>query len=332
MGINSWWDGDPQECYWMEITDRTDLGANLLAPTTAKGGKETFSYTLVDYVKEGDVVFHWWSANRPPAIVASSRVSGNPFRSRISWAARSANSEGVRSKTAFEAPLDDFVELDTPLSLEDLRAVEPKLRELRDELEARVKGPIYFPWAFSGKRPLRTTQGYLVKLPAAVVRELGLLGSDPPATVPGKPRTIRGGSNGRQQDPELRRETEQYAVKIASKYFEQLGYEVEDVGAARSYDLHAVDQDGNEVHIEVKGSTTRSTTIELTSGEVQHWDEAYERALVVVDEIQWERRASDYVLTGGRRRVWRNWVIDEEEGQLVPTRYRYTLIDLVRRS
>ena len=58
MTINEWWADDPQERFWMEITDRTNLGANLVAPTTAKGGKETFSYTLVDHVKAGDVVYH----------------------------------------------------------------------------------------------------------------------------------------------------------------------------------------------------------------------------------------------------------------------------------
>jgi hypothetical protein len=29
--INGWWRDDPAECYWMEITNRDDLGANVRA-------------------------------------------------------------------------------------------------------------------------------------------------------------------------------------------------------------------------------------------------------------------------------------------------------------
>jgi hypothetical protein len=330
MAINRWWDGKPDERYWMEITDRPNLGANLLAPTSAKGGKETFSYTLVDHVQEGDVVFHWWSANKPPAIVAKSTVSGHPFRSRIRWAARSLNSGGERTTAAFEAPLDRFTELDKPVTLGDLRVVESQLRSIRDDLSAAVGNPIYFPWAFSDKRPLRTTQGYLVKLPAAVVAMLGLQGSGAPldgSSGPVRGVPSQGASGGLQRDTELRLATEQHAVKIATEHFEALGFTVEDVGARRSYDLHALGPDGDEVHVEVKGSTAHSVAIELTEGEVRHWGDSYERALVVVDQIDVARKGGRYSLSGGRKRVWRNWQIDHLDGRLTPTRYRYLLAE-----
>jgi hypothetical protein len=120
----------------MEITGRTNLGANLLAPTTAKDGKETFSYTLVDHVKKGDVRYHWWTGNEPAAIVATSTVSGTPFRSRIRWAAHGTYSTGERTTAAFEAPLDNFVELDSAITLTDLRSIETRLRQIRDDLQA----------------------------------------------------------------------------------------------------------------------------------------------------------------------------------------------------
>ena len=331
MPINEWWADNPDERFWMEITDRTNLGANLLAPTTAKGGKETFSYTLVDHVKEGDVVYHWWSRNDPAAIVATSTVSGPPFRSRIRWAAHGTYSAGERTTAAFEAPLDDFVELESAITLTDLRSIERRLRQIRDDLQADVNGPIYFPWAFSDKRPMRTTQGYLVKLPAAVVYELGLV-EDKIAERRSSGRTSSTrsrnlGVGGRQQNQDLKRATEQYAVRVAAAHFEELGYEVHDVGATRSYDLHAVDSKGNEVHVEVKGSTTHAVAVELTEGEVQHWDDSYERALVVVDEIESSGLGPDYEMSGGRIRIWRDWNIDHSDGRLMPTRYRYTLID-----
>jgi hypothetical protein len=32
-----WWDGMPEERYWVEITDRTNLGADLVGPTVRRG-------------------------------------------------------------------------------------------------------------------------------------------------------------------------------------------------------------------------------------------------------------------------------------------------------
>ena len=328
--INRWWDGDPAEKYWMEITDRSDLGANLIAPTTAKGGKETFSYSLVNHVREGDTVFHWWKRTEPVAIVARSTVIGAPTLSTITWAARGSYSAGARTTEAFEAPLDHLVELDQVWTLEDLRAREDELRAARDALAASVNGPTYFPWTFLTDQPLRTTQGYLVKMPASVVDLLGLDDAEPPVTPrDGAPqprsRTSRGG--GRQQDPALRKATERYAVNRAMAYFASKGFGVEDVGESRSYDVLAVALDGHEIHVEVKGSITRAVAIELTSGEVKHWGPGYERSLYVVDEISWSLVEGQYVLEGGRDRVWRNWEIRGDEDRLEPTRYRYTLLD-----
>ena len=62
-------------------------------------------------------------------------------------------------------------------------------------------------------------------------------------------------------------------------------------------------------------------------GEVKHWGPGYERSLYVVDEISWSLVEGQYVLEGGRDRVWRNWEIRGDEGRLEPTRYRYTLLD-----
>lgn len=40
MAINAWWDGDSTETFWMEITDRADLGANLHAPQSDGSGRD----------------------------------------------------------------------------------------------------------------------------------------------------------------------------------------------------------------------------------------------------------------------------------------------------
>ena len=62
MEIHRWWTSDSTECYWLEITDRPDLGANLHAPKRAKGGRETWGYSLILEARPGDIVFHWHKA------------------------------------------------------------------------------------------------------------------------------------------------------------------------------------------------------------------------------------------------------------------------------
>jgi hypothetical protein len=66
-----------------------------------------------------------------------------------------------------------------------LRREESELRTIKAELEAAHGDPLYFPFAFSDKRPVRTTQGYLVKFPVDAVDSFAEL--DP------VPRVRRGG-------------------------------------------------------------------------------------------------------------------------------------------
>ena len=52
--VNRWWEDDPSEIYWIEITDRPDVGVNLKAPQSRNSG-----HFLVKEVKSGDVVYHY---------------------------------------------------------------------------------------------------------------------------------------------------------------------------------------------------------------------------------------------------------------------------------
>ncbi len=38
MAINKWWEDDDRQRYWMEITDRDNLGVDLHAPKTDQSG------------------------------------------------------------------------------------------------------------------------------------------------------------------------------------------------------------------------------------------------------------------------------------------------------
>ncbi|GLW98211.1 DUF3883 domain-containing protein [Microtetraspora sp. NBRC 16547] len=120
------------------------------------------------------------------------------------------------------------------------------------------------------------------------------------------------------QDARLRRAIEEYAVTRATTYFENLGYTVEDVGASRSYDLHAA-RDTEELRIEVKGSTLCADSVELTLNEVNNADGELS-VLVVVDQIaRLDDGFEDPQLGGGRLRAWWPWKPAAED--LSPTRY-----------
>ena len=217
--------------------------------------------------------------------------------------------------------------LETEISLEDLRTQETKLRKIHDALKLSVGGAVYFPWAFSDKRPLRTTQGYLVKMPASVVDLVtGLaVAQKPPANK--KSRKGTKGSGGRQQDPAVSKAIERHAMEWALEHFRKTGYEVDDVGSTESYDIYALNDADEELHIEVKGSSSSSVAVELTDGEVNHWSDEYERVLVVVDEISWTKDADGIKTTGGRSRVWRDWELEPTDSSLIPIRYRYFVPD-----
>jgi len=173
MPINAWWAKDPNERYWLEITDREHLGGDLHAPKSAQSGDETWSYSLVSCVHDGDIVFHYWKqAGQEKAIVGYSRATGSLESTTIRWQPHGTYgraNETPTTRPAWLFPLSNFTNLPTPVTLEMLWALEPRIRKLSEELAERFEPPHYLPFVFSDKRPLRTAQGYLTKLPASFV-------------------------------------------------------------------------------------------------------------------------------------------------------------------
>jgi hypothetical protein len=165
--INSWWEGYSDEVYWIEVTQRGDLGADLRAPQTNESGHPYWSYALIRDVRDGDIVFHY--SKRDHAISLWSRAVGGWWEDEIFWGARGTVG---RAKEPYDRPgwvhgLDGPFMTTGALTLEELRRREDTLADIRDAIED--DGPLYFPFEIGEQRPLRTGQGYLFKLPAAVV-------------------------------------------------------------------------------------------------------------------------------------------------------------------
>ncbi|MGO8546121.1 hypothetical protein ACC732_15655 [Rhizobium ruizarguesonis] len=170
--IRCWWSGVASERYWLEATDRNDIGGDLRAPVNDDGGTENWRYTLFQQAKLGDIVYHY-DTNRD-AIVARSIIAGHHRDEPIVWAARGtyARAKGVEAKMepGYAMRLQETEFLENRVTLQQIRNAKSKLVDLIDALrKEHGKGAFYFPFELS-KRPARPLQGYAFKVPASFVR------------------------------------------------------------------------------------------------------------------------------------------------------------------
>lgn len=172
MEFNRWWNDDIAEIYWLEVTDRKNLGEDLNAPQRKDNGEEYYGYSLINEINNGDIIFHYHKDSR--AIVATSKASGNVWEDKVLWGAHgtTARGEGVRPyiRPGWRLGLVDFKYIDQQIELKKLRSLQKDIQKIRDYLSARYKNSLYFPFELSNKRELRPTQAYLTKLPKEIVQ------------------------------------------------------------------------------------------------------------------------------------------------------------------
>lgn len=338
-----WWDHESDENVWMEITQREDIGADLKAPSAARGGVATASYDLVRLVHPGDVVVHYDSGQR--AIVGVS-VAGSPAEpAPIYWVAR-----GTYAKRAGEQPrwlpglrvaLDRYQQLEAPVTLSEIREHKDALLALRERIQARASGqPIFFPW-IPYQDTLRSFQSYLVKMPQQAInlfpqlramvnraeaRPSGLVLASPTEQAEEAVKdaagkvACRGRGQGFQLDQEAKVAIEALAMNMATEFYSK-AWDVKDVHGTESYDL--ICRRGDEVkHVEVKGTTTDGAEVILTPNEVRHAQENKFTALFVVSNIMVERAEDGTVTaTGGKHHCYDPWRLNQ--GTLTPLGFRY---------
>lgn len=121
--------------------------------------------------------------------------------------------------------------------------------------------------------------------------------------------------------PELREAVERYAMAVATSYLEDLGFVVEDTSATRPYDLLAR-RSGEELFVEVKGTTTVGEEIILTFNEVEHARRhKSECMLFILADVAVSDGPGSPRAAGGTRYVL--WPWDVDAGHLVPISFRY---------
>ena len=338
-----WWEREPGENVWMEITGRDDIGTDLKAPSTARGGVATASYALLPMVQPGDIVVHYDS--RQEAIVGVSVASSVAEPAPIYWVARGSYArragEQPRWLPGLRGALDQYRQLQPPVTLAEIRQHKDALLALRQRIQARASGrPIYFPW-IPYQDTLRTFQSYLVKVPREAISLLSELRTmvdqmeaQPPDFALTSPteqaeaamedaagKVARPGrGQGFQLDQEAKVAVEALAMNRATEFYRK-AWDVEDVHGRKSYDL--ICRRGGEVkHVEVKGTTTDGAEVILTPNEVRHAREYPCTALFIVRHITVGRTEDGTVTaTGGKHHCYDPWQVDD--GTLTPLGFRY---------
>jgi hypothetical protein len=252
--IHRWWDRRSREVFWLEVTRREDIGANLKAPQTNERGEQFWSYSLVTEVREGDVIYHY--DGNAQAIVARSLAVGIPWEDELMWAARGSSARNAKvvphARRGWFFGLERYEPLAVPITLEHIRQKANALLELKNSLVREVGEPLYFPFELSGSRPVRPMQGYLFKLPSTSLSlfgieprtDIGVLGAARDA-ITARPGTLPLGSNYRWADEEA-----------ASA--ERDPFAVDPTLVDRGVSGHAITQNALASHVESLGLEPRS--------------------------------------------------------------------------
>lgn len=337
MAINDWWASDPAELYWMETTNRPDLGVDLNAPQLNGAGKPEWGYTLVSETRPGDIVFHWHKdLTGHPAIVGWSRITGPLYvDADYSWMPQGTRGRARGVPTVgpgWRMPCESFTPLATPIDGNVLANREDELRAVQEEVASRAGGALYFPFNFYRRGEVRSSQSYLTKFPAALLKvlpELSVAATNfeaPEDGASGSEADNDATSGGRLQDPRLRAAIERHALDAATAHYIHLGA-TDVIERGKPFDLVVLGL-GPQLHVEVKGSSTTLSGIELTVNEVAHASNHQPTDLFVVDQIHAERLTDgSFTTTGGRKRVWTGWA--PAQANLSATRYTYRLPDNV---
>jgi hypothetical protein len=328
---NPWWISEPEQRYWMEITDRPDeeIGTNLHCPAGPVVTDE-----LVGYVQPGDRILHWKKAmgRVPGALVGWSEATRPPTQM--------LETHDGREIACFTVPLGGLTPFAQPVTSAQLLPKLDQLMDLRERLRLEHGKHVYFPFVRhirQGESLIYAPQGYSAKFPAELFDLIPGIGSArvdtaalsvddedaiaednrPPGAQapPGRVTRI--------QDPKLRAAIERRSLDVALAYYKSIrGQNPRELG--KPYDIE-VTVAGVERHCEVKGSKMSIDAVELTVNEVEHARNCANADLIVVDRIETtlDETTGEFDTSGGRLRVWLGWT--PEDDALKERRFAYSL-------
>jgi hypothetical protein len=169
--INTWWEGAPEERYWLDVTDRLSRGRVLVTPRVDAKHAESWARHLITCVRAGDVVFHYDLGQQ--AIDSWSISDGRVEKIDLSWRLPAATSEdGTTTQVlpSWRVHLRNYSMLSGPVPLNEIARIQWSLFPALRALEDRVGDPLYYPFAMGNRLATRPLSGYVFKLPGVFVQ------------------------------------------------------------------------------------------------------------------------------------------------------------------
>jgi len=130
-----------------------------------------------------------------------------------------------------------------------------------------------------------------------------------------EPEGALSSEQGYEQDPEIRRILERYAVERALEHYKPKTTRIEEKG--QPYDLDCYTAGGGHFRVEVKGTRTNGDAVIVTRNEVQHARKGSPRVeLFILSDISLGGGPGAYVATGGEVRILEDWRPTEAQALL----------------
>lgn len=266
MTINTWWEDDPAQRYWMQITDREDLNDPLLSP---KLPHLTWGYDLVSQVQPGDRVLHW-QARAPRGLVGWSEVEEHAtVIPEYKWKPHQGSQE--RTTLGWSAVLGQFHAFTPPVLSEELLPILDQIVALDEALRAQYGRTVYFPITKyganrpAGQQQVRAAEAYFVKFPvelfdvisgvraARIDASLDPVDTDLPEDFQPTGKKAPAGRTTRAVDPKLRDAVERRALDVAKAYYLEELHATDYQEVGKPYDIRVTVR-GVPRRCEVKGS------------------------------------------------------------------------------
>ncbi len=170
--IHAWWERRPEERYWLDLTRRPERDRFLAAPRGEGSNASRWTHRLITCVRGGDVIFHYDAAQS--GIAGASLAHGRVGKGRLGWPVSSGSDgeEEIRKVRSWRIGLRHSTLLESVVPLREIAQIQwslfPALRSLEDE----VGDPLYYPFEMGNREDTRPLAGYVLKLPAMLVREV----------------------------------------------------------------------------------------------------------------------------------------------------------------
>ena len=185
-GIKNVWWSEEEKFYMVSPADtfeKLEENKLLWAPLADTKGLPSASNSMVALLKEGDIVFVYLNKK----IIGYYEIIGNMYISSFSWtpSGRAGRKRGNKETESdgFTVRVSELTRFSSPITLDEIRGKSEKINNLREDLQKKFNGAIYFPFISQSRsnqfieketKELAGAQSYLTKFPKRLISILNI--------------------------------------------------------------------------------------------------------------------------------------------------------------